>query len=163
VQVLYEFTPDQTLLIFWVVRYSLSQDCCRHKTDIWLVPLVNVHCMDDSQEDAFKAKIVWLISNGGAEEALSMLAEHYKVGTPRLKVGLPKGRKISAVGCYEARNKTISVLNSDILKDPLVVIHEFYHHLRTKIDLQHKGTEKNADRFAKGFIAAYMIETQGSP
>lgn len=118
--------------------------------------------MDDNLENAFKAKIVWFILNGDTEEALSMLAEHYKVGIPRLKVGLPKRRKTSAIGCYEARNKTISVLNSDILKDPFVVIHEFYHHLRTKIDLQHKGTEKNADRFAIGFIAAYSTETEGS-
>jgi hypothetical protein len=107
------------------------------------------------EEQRFKAKIVWLIANGKAEEALDMLAEHYGVEVPKLKVGLPKGRKVRSLGCYDARSKTISVLNSDSLKDPFVVIHEFYHHLRTGLDLKHRGTERHADGFAREFIQAY--------
>jgi hypothetical protein len=41
------------------------------------------------------------------------------------------------------------------------VLHEFYHHLRSKaVDKQHRGTEKNADKFAIGFIIEYQTATQ---
>ncbi len=107
-------------------------------------------------QDNFKPAVVWLILNGRTEEALTLLSNNYKVRTPKLKVGLPKKHKIKAFGCYTAKNETISVLNSDILVNPFVIIHEFYHHLRSKsVDKMHKGTEKNADRFAMEFIEAY--------
>ena len=103
----------------------------------------------------FKPLVVWLILNGKAEEALALLAKNYRVTTPKLKVGLPKGRKVTAYGCYTPKDGTISVLNSDAIGNPFVILHEFYHHVRTSVDKQHKGTEKNADRFALEFIAAY--------
>jgi len=104
----------------------------------------------------FKPLIVWLILNGKAEEALERLAENYKVDVPQLKIGLPKGRKRHIYGCYTPRNNTISVLNSDMLGNPFVILHEFYHHLRTKaVDKQHRGTEKNANKFAAEFLQAY--------
>ena len=110
--------------------------------------------------DNFKSLIVWLILNGKAEKALNLLAENYKTITPKLKVGLPKGRKATAFGCYTPKDATISVLNSDVLGNPFVILHEFYHHLRTSIDKKHKGTEKNADKFAMDFIKTY--ETAGN-
>ena len=80
---------------------------------------------------------------------LNYLSKNYKVNVPELKVGLPKGHKIKAFGCYTNKNQTISVLNSDILVNPFVIIHEFYHHLRSKgVDKMHRGTERNADKFA---------------
>lgn len=103
----------------------------------------------------FKPLIVWLILNGQAEKALELLAKKYKVTAPNLKVGLPKGRKARAFGCYTPKNETISVLNSGVMGNPFVILHEFYHHLRTSIDKKHKGTEKNADKFAREFIDAY--------
>lgn len=104
----------------------------------------------------FKPLIVWLILNGKAEEALALLAENYRVNVPKLKVGLPKGHKNSAYGCYTPKNATISVLNSDAFGNPFVILHEFYHHLRThSVDKQHKGTEKNANKFATEFLQAY--------
>ena len=106
-------------------------------------------------QDNFKPLIVWLIFNGQVEKALELLAKNYKVTTPKLKVGLPKGRKATAFGCYTPKNATISVLNSDVIGNPFVILHEFYHHLRTSVDKKHKGTEKNADKFARGFIEAY--------
>lgn len=107
----------------------------------------------------FKPLIVWLILNGKTEEALALLAKNYKVKTPNLKVGLPKGHKIKAYGCYAAKNETISVQNSDMIANPFVILHEFYHHLRSKsVDKQHRGTEKNADRFAMEFIEAYKAQ-----
>jgi Zn-dependent peptidase ImmA (M78 family) len=107
-------------------------------------------------QDYFKPTIVWLILNGRAEEALTLLANGYKVRTPKLKVGLPKKHKINAFGCYTAKDETISVLNSDVFANPFVIIHEFYHHLRSQsVDKLHRGTERNADRFAMEFIEAY--------
>jgi Zn-dependent peptidase ImmA (M78 family) len=106
-------------------------------------------------QSEFKLKVVWLILNGKPEEALTLLAENYKVTLPKLKVGLPKGHKGTAYGCYTPRNETISVLNSDAMRNPFVILHEFYHHLRTSVDMQHRGTEKNANKFALEFINAY--------
>lgn len=106
-------------------------------------------------EQRFKAGIVWLILNGKTEQALALLAKHYGVKVPKVEVGLPKGRKKIALGCYSAKNKTITVMNSDTLKEPFVILHEFYHHLRTTVDAKHQGTEKYADDFAMGFVHAY--------
>ncbi len=108
-------------------------------------------------QDSFKAVAVWLILNGKTEEALELLAKTYNVNVPKLKVGLPKGHKVTAYGCYAAKNQTITVMNSDVLANPFVIIHEFYHHLRSKgVDKMHRGTEGNADKFALGFIEAYQ-------
>ena len=108
-------------------------------------------------EARFKVAVVSLIAQGDAEKALEMLAEHYRVSIPRLKVGLPKGKTHNSLGCYSPKNKTITVLDSDTLKQPFVILHEFYHHLRTNVFQQHKGTEKGADTFAKDYVRAYSI------
>src|SRR4030065_2366179 len=103
-----------------------------------------------------KSRVVWLILNQRADEALTLLAKHYKTSTPRLKVGLPKGNRKNISGCYAAKNATISVLDSDTLGNPFVIIHEFYHHMRTSIDKKHKGTERNADQSALEFLKEYQ-------
>ena len=104
--------------------------------------------------DENKSVIVWLILNGKPEEALTLLSKQYNVTTPKLKVGLPKGHKTTAYGCYTSKTKTISILNSDLLTNPFIILHEFYHHIRTKnVDKIHKGTEKNANKFALDYIA----------
>lgn len=105
-------------------------------------------------EAKFKALIVWFILNGKTDEALKLLAKCYKVNLPKIKVGLPK-RYRKNYGCYTAESETISVLNSDMLKEPLIILHEFYHHIRTGVTKKHKGTEKKADEFAKDYIEAY--------
>jgi hypothetical protein len=106
--------------------------------------------------DIFKPLVVALILSGKTEDALAMLAKEYKVDQPSLKVGLPKGHKATAYACYSTQSQTISVQNSDILVNPFVVLHEFYHHLRSKgVNRIHKGTEGNADKFAMEFITAY--------
>ena len=108
-------------------------------------------------EDNFKACVVWLILNGKPEKALELLAENYRVAVPRLRVGLPKRHKIKAYGCYTAKSQTIHVLNSDVLVNPFVILHEFYHHLRSgTVDKVHRGTEDNADKFALDFIMQYQ-------
>jgi len=105
-------------------------------------------------EPLFKAKIVQLILMKETDEAIKALSQHYSVGVPRLKVGMPKkfGRK---VGCYVSKTKTIHVMSEEKLEDPFVILHEFYHHLRTHGE-QHRGTEKHANRFAEEFIEAFQ-------
>jgi hypothetical protein len=104
----------------------------------------------------FRSVAVLLIINGRTEEALVLLSEHYKVNTPKLKVGLPKGHKAVAYGCYTSKTETISVLNSDFLSNPFVILHEFYHHLRCRnVDKIHRGTEKNANNFALNILTEY--------
>lgn len=117
------------------------------------------------EEQEFKAAIVWLIANGKTEEALERLARYYGVCIPKLKVGLPKGHKVRTLGCYDARTKTISVFHSNALKEPFVILHEFYHHARTGIDTKHRGTERYANEFAGKFIRAYqsfVVESLGN-
>ena len=111
-------------------------------------------------ESDFKVIVVGLVLNGNTEEALELLAEHYGISVPKIEVGLPRGHKKKTLGCYSAKSKTISVLNSDVLKEPFVIIHEFYHHLRTTIDIRHKGNEKHANKFAEEFIQAYETKNK---
>ncbi|MCL2358992.1 MAG: hypothetical protein LBH74_09610 [Nitrososphaerota archaeon] len=114
--------------------------------------------------DHFKSRVVWLILDGAPEEALKLLAENYQVAIPDLKVGMPKKHKFKAWGCYTAKNQTIYVCNSDVLVNPLVILHEFYHHLRSRaVDRVHRGTENKADQFAMDFVLQYQAaikETQ---
>lgn len=105
----------------------------------------------------FESLVVWLILNGKTQDAIELLAKHYKVEIPKMKVGLPKKHKTKAYGCYNPEKQTITLLNSDMIVNPFVVLHEFYHHLRCKgVDRMHKGTEGNADRFALSFIKEYQ-------
>ena len=122
------------------------------------MPHTDNHC-DKPLNREIKPQIVWLILNKRTEEALTLLAKNYRVNTPKLKVGLPKRRRKNVFGCYTPNDQTISVLNSDVIGNPFVILHEFYHHMRTSIDKKHKGTEKNADRFATEFIIEYKAAT----
>jgi hypothetical protein len=107
--------------------------------------------------DHFKSRVVWLILDGNPEEALKLLAENYQVAIPDLKVGMPKKHKLKAYGCYTAKNQTIYVRDSDVLVNPLVILHEFYHHLRSRsVDRVHRGTENKADQFAREFVLQYQ-------
>lgn len=112
--------------------------------------------MKTSDGPEFKFEVVRLILSMDAEKALEMLAQNYSVATPKLKIGLPKGHRKNVYGCYTSKTQTISLLSSDFLNNAFVVLHEFYHHLRSKgVDQRHRGTEKNADKFAADFIAHY--------
>jgi hypothetical protein len=108
--------------------------------------------VDKCSDAQFKALVVHLILDGNVEEALELLAKRYNVSPPRIKVGLPERHGTKARGCYTPKSGTIHVLNSEVLKDPFIILHEFYHHLRTSIDKKHRGTEKYASQFARDFI-----------
>jgi len=104
-------------------------------------------------EELFRARVVQLILKKDAEEALEALSQHYRVAVPRLKVGMPK-RSGGKAGCYVSTTKTIHVASEERLYDPFVILHEFYHHLRTQGG-KHRGTEKYANRFAEEYIMSY--------
>jgi len=104
-------------------------------------------------EELFRVKVVHLILSRSVEEALKLLSRHYGTVAPSLKVGMPKGHKKN-FGCYVTDRKTIYVSERDRLYDPYLILHEFYHHLRTT-DGKHRRTEKHADKFAREYIEAY--------
>ena len=106
-----------------------------------------------NSEYLFKAKIVQMILMKENVETIKALSHHYDVDIPRLKVGMPK-RYSKKVGCYVSKTKTMHVMNQEYLDNPFVILHEFYHHLRTQ-DREHRGTEKYANKFAEEFIEAF--------
>jgi hypothetical protein len=107
-----------------------------------------------TDEDLFKARVVQLILKKEVSVALEALSEHYRVSVPGLRVGMPK-RFVGKAGCYVSGAKMIHVASMERLYDPFVILHEFYHHLRTQGG-KHRGTEKHANRFAQEHITAYQ-------
>jgi len=107
-----------------------------------------------AEEQLFKADIVRLILGKEMQEALEALSQHYRVDVPRLRVGLPK-RSRGKAGCYVSGTKTIHVASMEKLYDPFLILHEFYHHLRTQGG-KHRGTEKHANNFAEQYIVAHQ-------
>ena len=106
-----------------------------------------------NNERLFKAKIVYMLLMKNTEEAIKALSEFYKVDVPHLKVGMPK-KHSKNIGCYVSKTKTIHVKDREKLCNPFVILHEFYHHLRTQHG-KHKGTEKYANKFAMDYIKAF--------
>ena len=96
------------------------------------------------------------------EKALELLSEHYRVDLPKLGVGVVKGRSKGVLAVYSANRKEILAARQEYLYDPFTMLHEFYHHLRYFAG-HHRGTEKNADRFALDYIAAYRRVSSGMP
>ena len=112
-------------------------------------------------EFLFKAKIVQMIFMKDNVKAIEALSRHYGVDVPNLKVGMPK-RHSKSVGCYVSKTKTIHITNQEYLDNPFVILHEFYHHLRTQ-GRQHRGTEKHANKFAEEFIEAFKTALNFNP
>ena len=105
-------------------------------------------------DDLIKAKIVHMILSRKTEEALQKLSKFYNVTPPEIVVGTIKGKRRSVYAVYVQKECKIYAINSDIFYNPFVVLHEFYHHIRTKGGI-HRGSEKHANMFAKGFVDAY--------
>ena len=110
--------------------------------------------MGPSQEE-MQARVVALILDSKTEEAISVLSKWYKVSEPRLGVGVVEGKTKGVAAVYSQRRKEILAARREYLYNPFVMVHEFYHHLRS-ISGKHRGTEKQADKFALEFIAAYQ-------
>lgn len=105
-------------------------------------------------DDSTKTKIVYMILNKKTEEALYYLSKVYNIATPEIVVGTVKGKRKTVYAVYVQKENKIYAINSDIFYNPFVVLHEFYHHIRTEGGV-HRGSEKNANKYAKSFIDAY--------
>jgi hypothetical protein len=108
-----------------------------------------------ASEEGMKAVVVALILDSKPEEALGLLSKWYKVSQPKLGVGVFEGRTKGVAAVYSQNTKKILAARREFLYNPFVIIHEFYHHLRSTSG-QHRGTEKQADKFALDFIASYQ-------
>ena len=108
-----------------------------------------------------RAEVVALILDSKPEEAIRVLSRWYRISEPRLGVGVFEGKTKGVAAVYSPRRKEILAANREFLYDPFVIIHEFYHHLRS-VSGKHRGTEKQADRFALEFIAAYRLTVLGT-
>ena len=111
--------------------------------------------MASELDDAFKAKVVAAILDAHPEKALALLSEHFHLDEPAIRVGVVKGRSKRVRAVYLRGRKEIIAAKREYLYDPFTVLHEFYHHLRY-IGGEQRGTEKYADRFALGFVEAYI-------
>ncbi|GAB6148111.1 hypothetical protein [Stetteria hydrogenophila] len=105
-----------------------------------------------SREDCVLARAARMIVEGRTEEAIEGLSRFYEVLPPRVKVGLPR-RCRNALGCYTPQDQTIYLRSSREYRDPFIVLHEFYHHLRWRLG-SHRGTERHADEFAARAVIA---------
>jgi hypothetical protein len=105
-------------------------------------------------DDLTKTKIVHMILNKNTEEALQHLSNFYNVAPPEIVVGTIKGKRKTVYAVYVQKESKIYAINSDVFYNPFIVLHEFYHHIRTKGGI-HRGSEKNANLYAKTFIDAY--------
>jgi len=102
-----------------------------------------------------KASVVALILDSRPEDALDLLSKWYRIERPRLGVGVVEGKTKGVAAVYSVRRKEILAARREYLYNPFVMIHEFYHHLRSRSG-RHRGTEKDADKFALDFIATYQ-------
>ncbi len=105
-------------------------------------------------DDITKAKIVHMILNKNTEEALQNLSELYNVTVPKIVVGTIKGKRKTVYAVYVQKESRIHVINSDIFYNPFVILHEFYHHIRTRAGV-HRGSEKHANMYAQSFVDSY--------
>ena len=107
-----------------------------------------------SLDDMTKARIVFMILNKRTEEALETLSMFYNTTPPQVVVGTIKGKRKTVYAVYVQKEGKIYATNSDIFYNPFIMLHEFYHHIRTKAGV-HRGAERNANMYAKSFIDAY--------
>ena len=105
-------------------------------------------------DELTKAQIVRMILEKQTEKALEKLSEFYHVTPPQIVVGTIKGKRRTVYALYVQNERKIYALNSEIFFNPFVILHEYYHHIRTKLGV-HRGSERNANKFAQEFVDAY--------
>jgi hypothetical protein len=104
--------------------------------------------------EVMQARIVHMILTKRTEQALHALSSFYHVKPPEITVGTVKGKRRTAYAVYVPKEKKIYAMNSDVFYNPFIILHEFYHHLRTQGG-PHRGTEKHANLYARAFIDSY--------
>jgi len=112
----------------------------------------------EEPDDSFRAVVVSTILDSKPERALEMLSRKYRVDVPKLGVGVFKRHSKGVRAVYSPERREILAARREFLYDPYVILHEFYHHLRS-VGGRHKGTEKNADRFAVEYVLAFRKVT----
>jgi len=103
-----------------------------------------------------QSKIVKLILDSKTEDALKLLSSFYHISPPDIKVGTIKGRRKTVYAVYVHKERRIYALNSEVFYNPFIILHEFYHHLRSRA-IGHRGSEKHADYYAKEFLHSYGV------
>jgi hypothetical protein len=114
----------------------------------------------DTAQDRMKAYVVALILDSNPEEAIRVLSKWYRVSVPSLGVGVVEGKTKGVAAVYTQNRREILAARREYLYDPFVIVHEFYHHLRSTSG-KHRGTEKQADKFSLDFIASYQRAVSG--
>jgi len=117
----------------------------------------NTSSSDALLDEKWMARIVQEILNKDTEQALTELSDLYSIRPPEIVVGTIKGKRKTVYAVYVQNENRIYAMNSDIFYNPFVVLHEFYHHLRSRSGM-HRGSEKNANKYARRFIVAYSNE-----
>ena len=110
--------------------------------------------MKREPDDTFKAYIVQLIIDKKTEQVIESLSRFYEIKPPQIVVGTIKGKRRTVYAVYVQRECKIYCINSDIFYNPFIIMHEFYHHLRTTAGV-HRGSEKHANMYARDFIDSY--------
>jgi len=103
-----------------------------------------------------QSKIVKLILDSKTEDALKLLSSFYHISPPDIKVGTIKGRRKTVYAVYVHKERRIYALNSEVFYNPFIILHEFYHHLRSRA-IGHRGSEKHANYYAKEFLHSYGV------
>ena len=103
-----------------------------------------------------QALIVMMILNKRTEESIQLLSKFYNIHPPEIVVGTIKGKRKTVRAVYVGKQRRIYAENSDNFYNPLIILHEFYHHLRYR-GMEHRGSEKSADNFASRFIDSYRF------
>lgn len=115
---------------------------------------MNIEELQSLSDPEFKAAIVELILSKQTEQAVELVSGRHKIRVPKLAIGPTKGKKI-ALAVYSVAANSILFRDQDNFFDPFVVLHEMYHCIRSASG-SHRGTEKNADRFALDYIKEYQ-------
>jgi hypothetical protein len=116
--------------------------------------IASVYSGMSTPDDLMKAKIVHLIQNRRTEVALKKLSDFYNIDTPQIVVGTIKGKRRTVYAVYVCNQRKIYTLDSELFYNPFVVLHEYYHHIRSRGGT-HRGSEKLANLYAQEFISAY--------
>jgi hypothetical protein len=105
--------------------------------------------------------VVNLILNRKTEDALNLLSSFYKIAAPGIKVGTIKGKRKTVYAVYVPRERRIYASTSEIYYNPFIILHEYYHHLRSQGTV-HRGSEDHANKYAKEFLLSYARTLQSN-
>ena len=79
-----------------------------------------------------QVRVVHMILAKETEGALQLLSRYYHVESPEIVVGTVKGKRRTAYAVYVPKERKIYAMNSDVFYNPFIILHEFYHHIRSQ-------------------------------